>query len=1057
MIFEIKSSNEWLFPDSKVDITGNKSIRLTSARGGYTSCQILLNNVEINKEVQIKITSPKHINYEIYRLIDVLVEKNTGPIGFCLQEGELCEGYTTRKAPFRVFDALKPFEENEYTNKETEAFYIAFKINKELCEGIYEFDVCIKLGDEIEKIPVSIKVFDVIIPENENLYISNWFNIENMATQHNLEIWSEEHWKMIKLYGLLMRRVRQTHFWVSIDLTIVKKDANGRYIFDFSRTKRFIELYLGLGFKYIEGGPIAFRKNFKDSYFVVNCCGNIVNALTDEGYDFISQFLIAWKNFLKENGWYNITVQHVADEPTEACSTEYRVLSGIVRKFLPGIKIIEAVEYYDLDGAVDIWIPKNVYYQENIVEFERKRQNGDELWFYTCCLPGGYYLNRLLDMPLIRTRYLHWGNFKYKLSGYLHWGLNFCDNNQDPFNQKDIFFPPGDTHITYPGNGKPWGSMRLEAMRSGIEDFEILKILERKNSSLAKDIVDYCIKSFDNVNENIEQFENIRNMLLSAASEKFNTKLVSSLVKVFPDKEPDEEFIKASALKGEVFNFQVAYKSNSLMKNITILVESDLREYISIYNVGLVPSELPCYSDHDDFILRSTPGLYPDPLYPIERYISVPPNQWRAIWVSINIPKELNPGIHKVKLIFYDEQNNFLNSCSFELEIIDKILPEQKIIHTEWFYLDCLATWYNVDIFSEEHFEIIEKYIECYVEHGMNMILTPLFTPPLETEIGHERPTVQLVKIKKIGNQYIFNFSLLEKWINLCREKGIKYFEFSHLFTQWGAKHAPKIIAEVNGKEEKIFGWETDANSNEYSQFLGQFLDELSKFIYAHNLENSVYFHISDEPGLYNINEYENARKLINSRFPIIEALSDYEFYKKGLVDIPVVSTEHINKFIENNVENIWAYYCCCEYKKLSNRFFNMPSLRTRILGFQLYKYGIKGFLHWGFNHWYSQKSLYEIDPFKVTDAGLAFPSGDAFLVYPGANKPIGSIRLKIMLEVMQDIRACELLEKIKERNFVMDILEKNGEITFTEYPKDNNWFIETRNLIYNALKNAIK
>ena len=63
-------------------------------------------------------------------------------------------------------------------------------------------------------------------------------------------------------------------------------------------------------------------------------------------------------------------------------------MSGMVRKFMPDVPLIEAVETYDLAGAVDIWVPKNVFYQENQKEFEKIRTLGDKLWFYTCCFPG---------------------------------------------------------------------------------------------------------------------------------------------------------------------------------------------------------------------------------------------------------------------------------------------------------------------------------------------------------------------------------------------------------------------------------------------------------------------------------------------------------------------------------------------------------------------------------------------------------------------------------------------------------------------------------------------
>ena len=40
---------------------------------------------------------------------------------------------------------------------------------------------------------------------------------------------------------------------------------------------------------------------------------------------------------LKKNGWYDLSVQHVGDEPGPSKMNEYRILCGIVRKFMPGV------------------------------------------------------------------------------------------------------------------------------------------------------------------------------------------------------------------------------------------------------------------------------------------------------------------------------------------------------------------------------------------------------------------------------------------------------------------------------------------------------------------------------------------------------------------------------------------------------------------------------------------------------------------------------------------------------------------------------------------------
>ncbi|WP_419955234.1 glycoside hydrolase domain-containing protein [Neobacillus niacini] len=544
-------------------------------------------------------------------------------------------------------------------------------------------------------------------------------------------------------------------------------------------------------------------------------------------------------------------------------------------------------------------------------------------------------------------------------------------------------------------------------------------------------------------------------------SHGFYTRVLSSLTKVFPDCElTDQPVITGTALGNETFSFQVAYKSTWHLKQIKVNVESALNEWVTVRSVGLVPSELPCVHDQDDIVLRKTPGLYPDPLYPLEETegITAFPGQWRSIWISVDLKNAKLSGSYPIDITFESANSEILGREVFTLEVIALELPEQTTYHTEWFHTDCLATYYNVEIFSEAHWRLIEQYVHTAATHGVNMILTPLFTPPLDTEVGGERPTVQLVDVEAVGDTYHFSFEKLERWITLCREQGIKYFEFSHLFTQWGAKHAPKIMVNDQGELKRRFGWETDAAGEDYHQFLHQFLPKLVAFIDEHQLERNSFFHISDEPNGEDLPCYQRASEIIYQHladFPIMDALSDYRFYEKGFVKNPIPANDHIIPFLEKGVENLWTYYCNGQKNKVSNRFFAMPSFRTRILGLQLYKFNVIGFLHWGYNFWYSQYSKKPIDPFKNTDANYSFPSGDAFLVYPGEHGPIESIRLEVLNDAFQDIRALQLLESYTGRQRVIEILEEGleHELTFTDYPLELDWHLLKRERINRELK----
>ena len=553
---------------------------------------------------------------------------------------------------------------------------------------------------------------------------------------------------------------------------------------------------------------------------------------------------------------------------------------------------------------------------------------------------------------------------------------------------------------------------------------------------------------------------------------RLETRCLSSLSKVFADSElQDSPVNRGTALWGETFSFQVAFRSSELLKSLRISTESDLNPYVTVRSVALSPSNMPTFAKPDTGYLRTTPGLYPDLLLPLAEGAHAVQNQWRSVWITVDLPAmgsmEAAPfgagPSYTITVNIADHEGSPLGQEQFALDIVQADLPEQRLIHTEWFHCDCIATQYKVDILGEEHWKLIEDYARNAVKHGVNMLLTPLFTPPLDTEVGGERPTVQLIGVEQTGeDRYRFDFSKLGRWIEMCKRIGVRYYEMSHLFTQWGAKHAPKIVADRGGRMERIFGWETDAGSVAYRAFLGQFLPELVAYIRTQGIENQVYFHVSDEPVMQHLESYRQASAILKehlSGFKFLDALSDYEFYKSGLVDVPVSANNHIEPFLVHQVDPLWTYYCCSQGQEVSNRFFALPSARNRILGAQLYKFGIQGFLHWGFNFWYSQYSVRPIDPFRVTDADCAFPSGDTFVVYPGADGPLDSVRWEVFREALQDLRALELLESLAGREQALKVLETGlaEPLTFSVYPADIDGVLSMRERVHAAIRDALQ
>lgn len=500
-------------------------------------------------------------------------------------------------------------------------------------------------------------------------------------------------------------------------------------------------------------------------------------------------------------------------------------------------------------------------------------------------------------------------------------------------------------------------------------------------------------------------------------------------------------------LGGETFSFQHILSTDSAVE-IKVGINSPIADCVRVYELKNTVMDYPCdptVSD-DDYITK-VPGIMPDLLVPIEDtdgYVRTN-TAFAMFWIEVRIPYGFEAGEYNISLEYVCESENETKSVgeSITVEVLGADLPKQRIKVTQWFHGDCIADMYNVPIYSEEHWELLEKYMREAHSQGMNMILTPVVSPPLDTKPGKTRPDTQLVGIEKKEDTYEFDFSLLKRWIDTAHRSGMEYFEISHLFSQWGGEFCPNIYVTENGEKKHMFGWHVSAKDDAYREFLSQFLPKLTEFLEAEGVSENTYFHITDEPSVKDIESYKYDLELVKpliGNMKIMDAMSDFDFYERGLITVPVTATDHIRPFLNADIGEQWVYYCCGQAKGVANRFFAMPSYRNRILGIQLYKYGIKGFLQWGFNFWYAAKSLYKINPYVTTSSAAAFPSGDPFSVYPGQSGPMASLRGKVFREAIQEVSLFELLESLTSRNYVIALAEKTAEceITFSEYPRNS-------------------
>ncbi|MBR5005650.1 MAG: DUF4091 domain-containing protein [Clostridia bacterium] len=174
--------------------------------------------------------------------------------------------------------------------------------------------------------------------------------------------------------------------------------------------------------------------------------------------------------------------------------------------------------------VINVWCPKlHVFDSSNIyndVQMAREkpfaermldeRREGDDVWCYVCWEPGDPYANLYVNMQGVKNRAIFWQADVYGVNGFLYWCVNFWEQIKDPWKDQNTVkwltsYVYGDGSLVYNGNAVgvdgACSSLRLEAVRDGVDDYELIqmarrlgvpeKVVEKAVGIVARSVSDY--------------------------------------------------------------------------------------------------------------------------------------------------------------------------------------------------------------------------------------------------------------------------------------------------------------------------------------------------------------------------------------------------------------------------------------------------------------------------------------------------------------------------------------------------------------------------------------
>ena len=394
-----------------------------------------------------------------------------------------------RQAPARFPDYLMAEKQISIKEKSNQAIWLTINIPEAAPSAGYTGDITVTSQQGKVKLPMSVTVYPLTLPATRKLKVTEWYSTGDFDKFHGIkEEYSDAWFSMLRKYADNMVAHRQNVFQVPMDAIGIQKRIDGRLSFDFTRFDQIAQVFWDTKkMDYLETGEIAqFGNNAWFSSDINLQDFHVKNPETGKietmaGKDVAPGLLTATESHLREKGWLSKTLFHVKDEPSMHNSQSWREMSAYIHKYAPDLIRIDAIETTNLLNDIEVAVPKLDAFGTWYESYREAQKKGVELWFYTEGIyQGSLFPNKTIDMPVMNSRILHWLNYRYDATGYLHWGWNQW--TEDPF--KDVGMHIGDGWHVYPSKDGVLNSLRWEQMRNGIQDYECFRMLEDKICNL---------------------------------------------------------------------------------------------------------------------------------------------------------------------------------------------------------------------------------------------------------------------------------------------------------------------------------------------------------------------------------------------------------------------------------------------------------------------------------------------------------------------------------------------------------------------------------------------
>ncbi|OGV59501.1 MAG: hypothetical protein A2283_10780, partial [Lentisphaerae bacterium RIFOXYA12_FULL_48_11] len=459
--------------------------------------------------------------------------------------------------------------------------------------------------------------------------------------------------------------------------------------------------------------------------------------------------------------------------------------------------------------------------------------------------------------------------------------------------------------------------------------------------------------------------------------------------------------IRIFGIGNEIISAQCVIRANEDLKDVTV-VTGPLKHTESSATLGTdaiqwnfvesicIATNTPKFVKSD--LTRPAPARFPDMLSD-KQLCSPAKGSLKAVYLTIRIPRDVKPGEYRGDITIRSADSNV--ALPVILIVYPLTLPDERhVMVAEWFSTHQFKKHHGINNDDTAAFNrMLAIYAENMVEHRQNVF----------------RASMDLIRTSRgADGKLTLDFSAFDRWAEVFWNTGrmdLLETGFVAHFGEGGWSSSEIKLRDFNIKDDAT-GKTIKVPGKEFlPQFLPQFVAHLREKKW---LEKTV-FHICDEPSNHNVMDWREASAFIHQHAPELRRIDAIETtHCQDRLEVWVPKLDHLSTWLETYQEaqrrgsELW-FYTVGIFQKGStlNKTVDVPLIESRLMHWLNYRYGMKGYLHWGLNAWTD-------DP--VNDPGKH--RGDGWHVYPKQGGLLNSLRWEQMRNGLQDYECLWLLEQ---------------------------------------------